>query len=86
MLVKQASNGQVEATDFARNVKASGLKIITWTFESARTTAAVYGDKPGLDAGNLGSTGSRHRRKRGILGLAWNGNVLCKLSGQLTQN
>ena len=48
MLVTQTSNGQVAATDFARSVKASGLKIITWTFESARTTAAVYGERPGL--------------------------------------
>ena len=47
MLVTQTSNGQVAATDFARSVKASGLKIITWTFESARATAAVYGERPG---------------------------------------
>ena len=48
MLVTQTSNGQVAATDFARSVKASGLKIITWTFESARATAAVYGARPGM--------------------------------------
>ena len=48
MLVWQNSKGQVVPTEFARAVKASGLKIITWTFESAKATAAVYGDQPGL--------------------------------------
>ena len=48
MLVWQNSKGQVMPTEFARAVKASGLKIITWTFESAKATAAVYGDQPGL--------------------------------------
>ena len=48
MLVQQNSNGQIEPTAFAKAAKASGLKIITWTFESARATKAVYGDTPGL--------------------------------------
>ena len=48
MLVQQNCNGQVEPTAFAKAAKASGLKIITWTFESARATKAVYGDTPGL--------------------------------------
>ena len=48
MLVQQNSKGQVEPTAFAKAAKASGLKIITWTFESARATKAVYGDTPGL--------------------------------------
>jgi glycerophosphoryl diester phosphodiesterase len=48
MLVQQKSNGQIEPTAFARAAKASGLKVITWTFESAKATAAVYGDRPGL--------------------------------------
>ena len=37
MLVQQNSKGQVEPTAFAKAAKASGLKIITWTFESARS-------------------------------------------------
>lgn len=48
MLIEQKRNGTVEASEFASTIKASGLKIITWTFESAGATAAVYGDKPGL--------------------------------------
>ena len=48
MMVQQKSSGQIEPTAFARAAKASGLKVITWTFESAKATAAVYGDRPGL--------------------------------------
>ena len=48
MLLRQNSRGEVEPTAFAKAAKASGLEIITWTFESANATAAVYGDQPGL--------------------------------------
>lgn len=48
MLLQQNSMGEVEPTAFAKAAKASGLEIITWTFESANATATVYGDQPGL--------------------------------------
>ena len=48
MLVWQNAQGRIVPTAFAKAARASGLKIITWTFEAAKATAAAYGNQPGL--------------------------------------